>query len=210
MTYFLRLVTAPAVEPVTLEEAKEQCQQDGSADNALLTRLIKAARSYIEQETGRALITQTWEAVFGEWPKEDIGTEQDYSSAPTYFESVAPRAAYASFLTIVKAPFIAVTEITAAGSAWTAYTATRTVRGVKITPTSGVPAGEVVVTFTAGYGATAATVPSDLSHALLMMVATLYDNRGSLAFTPKDKDIAIAAANTPGCMDAIHRYRVMS
>lgn len=208
MTHFLRLHTAPAIEPVTLEEAKEHLNVDSGFDDALITRLIAAARTYIETETNRALITQAWDAIFGEWPKEDIGTEQDYSSAPTYFESVAPRAAYASFLTIVKAPFIAVTGITAAGSAWTAYTATRTVRGVKITQTSGVPAGEIVVTFTAGYGTAAATVPSDLSHALLMLVATLYDNRGSMAFTPKD--MAVAAANTPGCMDTIHRYRVMT
>lgn len=206
MSYFLRLQTAPAIEPVTLEEAKEQCQQDGSADNALLTRLIKAARSYIEHETNRALITQTWEAVFGEWPASE--PQSDYDSDFANYPTIMPGQIAMDALEIVKMPFIGITSVTAAGSAWTGYTSTRTARGVKIKRSGSAPAGEIVVQFTAGYGASAATVPSDLSHALLMLVATFYDNRGSLTVTPKD--MAIAAANTPGCMDTIHRYRVMT
>lgn len=206
MTYFLRLVTAPAIEPVTIDEAKEQCQQDGSADNALLTRLIKAARSYIEQETGRALITQTWEAVFGEWPAAEY--QPDYDSDFANYPTIIPGPIAVDAVEIVKMPFGAISSVTAGGSAWSGYTSTRTARGVKIKRSGSAPAGEVVVTFTAGYGTSAATVPSDLSHALLMLVATLYDNRGSLTVTPKD--MAIAAANTPGCMDTIHRYRVMT
>ncbi len=69
MTYTLRLVTAPSITPVTVGEAKEYLGQDLSADDALISRLINSAVSYVESFTGRALISQTWAATFGEWPR---------------------------------------------------------------------------------------------------------------------------------------------
>jgi len=57
----LRLKTAPAVEPVTLEEAKAHLRVDGGDENALITALIATARMLGERETKRAFITQTWQ-----------------------------------------------------------------------------------------------------------------------------------------------------
>ena len=57
----LKLKTAPAVEPVTLTEAKNQLRVDGAEDNALITALIKTARILIEKDARRALITQIWQ-----------------------------------------------------------------------------------------------------------------------------------------------------
>ncbi len=206
MTCFLRLYTAPSIEPVSLAEAKAQCQQDGTHDDTLISRLITAARTYVETETGRALITQTWEAVFGEWPRtQEIASEADDFS---FYPTLVPASVASDYIEIVKMPFGSVTEITVAGEAWTAFTAVKTARGVRIKPTSGAPDGEVVARFTAGYGAAAVNVPSDLSHAILMLVATLYDNRGAAMVTPKD--MAIAAQAVPGFADTLHRYRVMT
>lgn len=56
-----KLITAPTVEPLTLAEAKAHMRVTISAEDALITSLIVAARDLCERETGRALLAQTWE-----------------------------------------------------------------------------------------------------------------------------------------------------
>ena len=58
----LSLVTAPADEPLSREEAKEHLRVSVTDEDALIDGLIIAARERAEQETHRALITQTWDA----------------------------------------------------------------------------------------------------------------------------------------------------
>jgi uncharacterized phiE125 gp8 family phage protein len=57
-------VTAPTVEPVTLVEAKAHLRRTDSAEDVLITGLIQAAREKVEEDTGRALITQTLDVYF--------------------------------------------------------------------------------------------------------------------------------------------------
>nr|MBP6771228.1 head-tail connector protein [Reyranella sp.] len=52
----VKVVTAPAIEPITLTEAKLHCKVDLSTDDDLITALIVAAREEIERRTWRALI----------------------------------------------------------------------------------------------------------------------------------------------------------
>ncbi|MCK4385369.1 MAG: phage head-tail connector protein [candidate division Zixibacteria bacterium] len=66
----LKLKTAPAVEPVTLTEAKNQLRVDGAEDNALITALITTARQLAERDTKRAFITQTWKMYLDSVPEE--------------------------------------------------------------------------------------------------------------------------------------------
>lgn len=202
MTYTLRLTDGPAVEPVTLGEAKGHLSIAHDEDDALITRLIKAARAYFETATGITLVTQTFAATFGEWPKV-YGLEDDEDE----YSPVVPSYLNLPHLDIIALPFQSVEGITAAATAWTAYTSVKTARGVRIKPTSTIPTGEIVVTFKAGYGDTAATVPSDIAHAILMLVATLFDNRGALAIDTAG--LKAASGMTPGFMDTINRYRVM-
>lgn len=56
------VVTPPAVEPLTVDQAKLRAGLDwigGDARDALMTDFIKAARSKVERDTGLALLTQT-------------------------------------------------------------------------------------------------------------------------------------------------------
>lgn len=62
------LVSPPAVEPITLAEAKLHLKVEHDAEDSLISALIVSARMTAEHETGRKLITQTWEAVFDDFP----------------------------------------------------------------------------------------------------------------------------------------------
>lgn len=68
----LKLITAPATEPITLAEAKLHCGVDSDDLDDLITALIKAARQTAEHETGRPLITQTWELALDAFPDVEI------------------------------------------------------------------------------------------------------------------------------------------
>lgn len=60
MRMWRELVIPPAVEPVTVEEAKAELRVDHNAEDALIARLIVVGRQSIEQDLQRALITQRW------------------------------------------------------------------------------------------------------------------------------------------------------
>lgn len=51
--------TAPVTEPITLAEAKEYARIDGSAEDALITALIKMARLHCESFCGKSLVPKT-------------------------------------------------------------------------------------------------------------------------------------------------------
>ena len=51
-------LTAPAVEPVTVAEMRDQVRQDSTAEDALLASYIRAARVRVEGFTRRRLISQ--------------------------------------------------------------------------------------------------------------------------------------------------------
>ncbi len=58
-------VTAAVAEPVTLVEAKADIRMTHSADDALISRQITAARETVEQWTGRALAAATYQQTYG-------------------------------------------------------------------------------------------------------------------------------------------------
>src|SRR3954453_3340738 len=68
-TMSLQLITPPAVEPVTVDDAKLHLKVDTTDDDALITRLITAARARAEWQTGRALNTQAWILWRDCWPQ---------------------------------------------------------------------------------------------------------------------------------------------
>jgi uncharacterized phiE125 gp8 family phage protein len=57
----LSLVAAPSLEPVSLAEVRLHLRVDDVAEDALIDSLRVAAREYVENFTGRKLITQTWD-----------------------------------------------------------------------------------------------------------------------------------------------------
>lgn len=63
-------VTPPAVEPVTLAEAREwvRLESDDTANTNVLTLLIQAMREYAENLTGRAFVQRTLQLNLDGWP----------------------------------------------------------------------------------------------------------------------------------------------
>ena len=87
------MVTAPAVEPVSLAEAKAQMRVDTSYDDTIIGTLITTARRSVEIITGQKLITQTWKYYldrfpgnYGDFPPPGLG----YVFMPAYSFNMAP------------------------------------------------------------------------------------------------------------------------
>lgn len=175
----LSLVTAPAVEPVSVDEAVAHLRLDSDAtdERAYLSTLISAARETVEARTRRALISQTWDLVLDSWPVR-VPLE-------------LPRAPLASVTSVT---YVATdgTSTTWSSSNYTvrAYAGPRAMPGT-ITPAYGVvypslrsQPNAVTIRYVAGYGAAATAVPAALRHAALLLVAELYARReGSVVGT---------------------------
>ncbi len=68
----IKVITAPASEPVTLAEAKLHLKVDGTDEDSLIQTYIQTAREHIEDTCHRALVTQTLEYVISRWPENDL------------------------------------------------------------------------------------------------------------------------------------------
>ena len=64
-----RLVTAPATDPVTLDEAKDWLRVDGTDQDALITALITAVTQWAEGFTHRAFVKRDSQNQFDVFPR---------------------------------------------------------------------------------------------------------------------------------------------
>jgi len=159
-------LTEPSVEPVTLAEAKALLRVETSDEDALLSTLIAAARMTVEVNTGRALITRTLQLTRDRWPcAPHLVLPHPPVQAVQAVELVDADDGVTewpldNYLVETSGP--APRLVLRPGVSWPAV-----VR----------PAGGIRITFTAGYGDTAAAVPPPLGHAVLLLVAHWYENR---------------------------------
>lgn len=65
----LKLISAPDIEPITLDEAKIFLRIDGTDQNDVIESLIIAARQEAEKITRRQFITATWELRLDYFPE---------------------------------------------------------------------------------------------------------------------------------------------
>lgn len=150
---YQRLVTPPAIEPITLEEAKLHLRVDGTEENSLISALITAARQKAEEYTRRAFITQTWELAL------------DSASGKVYL----PRPPVQTIDEIMlDGEMVAIENYIFLGE---------NVFCPKI-PLYAANPGGLVIRYTSGYGYNATNVPSAIRRAILMLVAHLYEHRG--------------------------------
>jgi len=62
-----RLVTAPAVEPLSIAEARLQCRVEVGDEDAILREAIVGSRQDAEEYLNRGVITQPWSLALGDW-----------------------------------------------------------------------------------------------------------------------------------------------
>jgi uncharacterized phiE125 gp8 family phage protein len=163
------LLSGPAAEPASLDDAKAYLKLDTDDEDALVTTLITAARLHVEGTTGRALLTQSWRLVLDDWPP-------------------------AGLVRLPVAPLQSLTAITACdingdpvtlptdGVLWDAQAAPALLY---------LPAGfgdtvilrplqAIEIDYVAGYGTDPADVPATLRQALLLLVAYWFEHRDAV------------------------------
>lgn len=184
-------VAQPAVEPVSLREAKVQARVDSEADDAYIQSLISVARQYVEDQLDITLLTTTWEASYDLFPVWAI---------------VLPRP-------MLQASNITVTYRLGDGATSTKTSAagdfqvdTRTVPGriypnwSQTWPSVRGDENSVVVNYKAGYGDDGTAVPPICKHLMLTLVAHWYETRqivapGTFGTVPKTFETLLAASD---------------
>ena len=170
----LTLITPPAVEPVTLAEARAQCRVDGTDEDALLTMAIAAARSRAEHETGRRLITQTWRQTLDEFPLEEIRLEVPPVASISQLQYVD---AAGTLQTLTGSAYVLDAAVGPAG--WL-YPADGT-----SWPVTDDVLNAVRIDIVAGYGADGSFVPGDIRAWMLLTIGYLYAQREAIDVTGK-------------------------
>lgn len=179
-----QVVTHATSEPITREEAKAQCQVTHDAEDVWFDSLITTARRHVEQITNRTMLTTVRRVTLDGFP---------------------------CIIRLWKPPIISVTSITyidTAGGTQTLsssdyITSLISVPG-RITPAYGLtwPSTQsrmdaVNVNYTAGY-ASAALVPQDLKHAMLLLVKHWWEHREAAATgSVKEIEFAVSALCMP-------------
>ncbi len=62
------LITGPTVEPLDLDEVKKVLRFTSTSEDTLIDVWISAARQHFEEQTGRQLMTATWEYALDAFP----------------------------------------------------------------------------------------------------------------------------------------------
>lgn len=182
----LTVVTAPAVEPVSLTEAKLHCRVDVSTDDDLITALVQAAREIAEDISRRALITQIWKLILDEFPDTDeikipLPPLQSVTSI-TYKDQDGNASTFSSDDYIVNTDSEPGKVVLAYGSSWPSTTL--------------YPTGAVTIQFTAGFGDASTDVPEKYRQAMLLLIGHFYENREAIATTgavPKEIPFGVEA-----------------
>jgi uncharacterized phiE125 gp8 family phage protein len=166
----VRRLSQPAVEPVSLAEAKQHLRVDTADDDTYIGSLIKAAREWVEEYLDRSLVYTQWQV------KADL--------FPVEFEVPRPPMATDGTFTAVVLSYEATdgTTKTVAGSDYRVDrdATPAVVRNVYngTWPSDAVyDSNAITLTFWAGYGADATNVPQVVKHACLMLVAHWYERR---------------------------------
>jgi gp6-like head-tail connector protein len=183
------LVTAPAVEPLSLADAKLHLRVTTDTEDSLISTYIKASRLLCEQHTQRAFITQTWRVFLDAWPATEKG---DQWWDGTRQGAIGEMFEEKSELELPRAPLQSITHVKTYDTSDVASVFDPSKYGIDTAgspgrlflksgyswPTPGRSHNGIEIQFVAGYGATADEVPEDVKTAITMLTAHIYENRG--------------------------------
>lgn len=162
----LTLISPPAVEPLSVAEAKDHLRVDHDDEDTYISSLILTSRLHIEAALSLTLIDQTWRWTFDAWPKQgatitlplrpvssinrieifneqDVGEEVPGEDYDLDGDQVPPRI----------------------------------IRNTAQWPRPKISNGGIAVVFESGFGAAPEAVPQPIRHALALLVAHWYEHR---------------------------------
>lgn len=163
----LRVITAPADEPVSLVEAKAHLRLEESIDDAYVTRLITAARGHVEKACSRKLLLQTVEVTSAPpcWrePVTLFGGElpDDPAINASYIDATGATQTLTGLQLVRRGDARCAQVIPALGTCW---------------PTMAHREDALTIEYQVGW-ASPEDVPEPLRQAVLLMVSQLYEQR---------------------------------
>lgn len=183
----LQRIVDPVTEPLTLDEVKAHLRLRHSSEDDYLTSLITTARQMAEEDTRRALMTQTWRLALDQVPL--VGVEE-------WWEGIRDGAvtwSTASAIELPRPPLQSVTHLKTYDEEDVGTIADPNIYYVETGsdpgrislraggtwPTGTRRSSGVEVEFIAGY-ASAAAVPRPILHGMLLVIAELYRTREAL------------------------------
>lgn len=183
----IKVSVPPTVEPLTVADATLFLRLDSNDEDFLIESLISAARMKLEQDTGLRMITQTIVLTLDTFPSMSgqVHLRQPLESLPPILPVIRDPVIY------LPGPIQSVTSIGYIDTTGASQTLasdqyivdSQSVWG-RLTPAPstdwpGVQArhNSVTITYQAGYGNSASDVPSDLIHAMRLLVSHWYETR---------------------------------
>lgn len=204
------VTSAPAAEPVTTAQAKSWLRVSGSDDDTLIDAIVASARRWVEEYCGIRLITQTVTQTIDDWPgsaqsrAEAITVDQAKSGALQWVELLASPV---QSISSVKTYDDSDNEATWGSGNYRLSAAADGDRarlvpvGSASWPSATRNSDGVVIEYVAGFGDAGSDVPADITLALRLLIAGMYENRGDLSGV---SDAVIGAAQRQ-----LAPYRVM-
>ncbi len=182
------LITAPALEPITLAEAKAWLKQDSADDDALIGALIVAARTSIERATRLQFISQTWRIYASAWHFTGQSGWQGW-------QVDLPLAPVTSVISVTTFDQFDVPNVLSQAGYRLTHSLNRPRLVFQYLPDApGRMSEGIAIDVVAGFGPQATDVPEPLRQAIRLLTAHLYANRG---------DDALAAASMPAAISAL-------
>lgn len=162
-------ITGPQQEPITLAEAKLHLRVTHNQEDAMITAMIAEARAYCENITGRALMPQTWQKTYDNFPqaielavRPVISVESvSYTDDSNTLQTLTPHSYQLDNASNDRPAWV----VPAIGYAW---------------PVTSHSINSVIITYRAGY-ASAAEVPEALRRWMLLQIGTWYGSREAIA-----------------------------
>ncbi|MFD1675411.1 head-tail connector protein [Alicyclobacillus fodiniaquatilis] len=176
----LKQVTAPANEPLGLDDVKTYLRVDGDDEDTFITSLITAARTYCETFQNRAYLTQTFDLTLDHFPRFPLSLPRPPLQSVesfTYIDKDAVSTLWDVSNYIVDMD----SEPGRIGLAYGIFPPR-----VTLQPMSGVK-----IRFTAGYGDVDA-VPAVVKQAMTMLIGHWYEHREAVLTGTASKEIEFA------------------
>lgn len=161
------LLTAPALEPVSLAEAKAFLRVEHDGDDGVIAALTASARIHLERQTRRGFVNQAWRLVRDRWP--DNGRIEVRPGPLRSLDAARIYDAGGIAHSLDTQAFVPdLSTVSLAFAPWSLAAPGRSAAGIELD-------------VTVGYGDAASDVPESLRQAIRLLIAHWYDNRGQVS-----------------------------